>query len=362
MRIDYETLRTQLDGGYRDVFSKAYHYSVSLNPDNEYLDEKLTDLYDLLFTAQTEERPVEKIIGKKPDNFVKEYFSDFNLAHRIKSVFAMVYRMMFVSLVLEILNIAAHYGETGLMDIQSQDLKFFLFIPGGIIINLLISLIASKVALKTTKKTEAAWSMTVLGVFITGIFGFTKLFPLINFDYSISSAVSAIISLAVIIVYNAVNIIYRYKKYGTVKNIQREIYRDSYYKNLQNQDLVKTQLTVWKKRYAVLIRKNKTTDEKFIDEVQKAASGVKSLDVFLIAFFGVLVTGDSISKVMHGESVMDAVIYLFFAFLVGGVIIRFFHNIYMTNYAFNKNLVTRCRASGMNMPEFIDAELAKFTE
>ena len=61
--MEFELMKEQLNGEYRKVFEAAWIYGIMKNVSNEMLIDRLTELYDILLTAQTEGRDVRRIAG-----------------------------------------------------------------------------------------------------------------------------------------------------------------------------------------------------------------------------------------------------------------------------------------------------------
>lgn len=72
--LDTLSMAEKLKGDYRKVFEKADMYSILSSENEEAGDEKMMNLYDLLLEAQSNEKPVEKIVGTDIETFCKDYF------------------------------------------------------------------------------------------------------------------------------------------------------------------------------------------------------------------------------------------------------------------------------------------------
>lgn len=74
-QLAYETLHTT----YKKAFEDVSMYAIAHYLSGEKYEEAMLNLYDVLFQAQADGQPVEKIIGKDVEEFCKYYFADYGL-------------------------------------------------------------------------------------------------------------------------------------------------------------------------------------------------------------------------------------------------------------------------------------------
>ncbi|MCD8053593.1 MAG: hypothetical protein LUF00_06050 [Lachnospiraceae bacterium] len=79
-------MKEMLRDEYRETFARAESYGRISDLEEEYLEDCLADLGDLLYTAQEKGTPVEKLIGSNPEAFCRSYFSAFTVKDRVKHV------------------------------------------------------------------------------------------------------------------------------------------------------------------------------------------------------------------------------------------------------------------------------------
>lgn len=68
--------KDKLKGEYNKVFDRVEGYTIIRDIDEDTKEEMLMNLVDMLYSAQLDEKPVEKIVGKDIDQFCKEYFQN----------------------------------------------------------------------------------------------------------------------------------------------------------------------------------------------------------------------------------------------------------------------------------------------
>ena len=84
--MEFELMKEQLNGEYRKVFEAAWIYGIMKNVSNEMLIDRLTELYDILLTAQTEGRDVRRIAGSSTERFCKDLYGDYTPFDRLSSL------------------------------------------------------------------------------------------------------------------------------------------------------------------------------------------------------------------------------------------------------------------------------------
>ncbi len=72
--MGYDTLT----GGYKAIYDRAAGYGSYIDLDPDFLNECLTDLQDMLLTAQEHNTPLKKIIGESEEEFCRSYFSAYS--------------------------------------------------------------------------------------------------------------------------------------------------------------------------------------------------------------------------------------------------------------------------------------------
>lgn len=79
--MSFFTLSEQLKEPYKGVFDRVYLYANVQEITEEESNDAMLNLYDVLFTAQAEQKPVEQIVGDDIEAFCQQYFDQRKL-HR----------------------------------------------------------------------------------------------------------------------------------------------------------------------------------------------------------------------------------------------------------------------------------------
>lgn len=82
-QLAYETLHTT----YKKTFEDVSTYAVAHYLSGEKYEEAMFNLYDVLFQAQTDGMPVEKLIGNDIQQFCQQYFGDTTILEKVLTIF-----------------------------------------------------------------------------------------------------------------------------------------------------------------------------------------------------------------------------------------------------------------------------------
>ncbi len=83
--MNVNEMEKNLTGAYNEAFSTAVQYAMTKGYTKEKINESMSDLYDILLTAQEDGRPAEKVIGKDISYFCKNYFGKYSVSDFLKS-------------------------------------------------------------------------------------------------------------------------------------------------------------------------------------------------------------------------------------------------------------------------------------
>lgn len=69
--LTYRDYADKLEGEYREAYEKIYIYVNSFLTTGEEIEAAMNDIVDLLLSAQKDGKPVETVVGKDLQTFVK---------------------------------------------------------------------------------------------------------------------------------------------------------------------------------------------------------------------------------------------------------------------------------------------------
>ncbi len=357
--MDYNVMETQLNGEYREVFAKAQLYSTLKHIPDDVTGEKMSELYDLLLTAQTDKKPVNKLIGKDENKFLKNFFSDYTIRERLKSIPSVLYRWAWVILVIETIEaIAADNTIKNFFHIRSDVSGYGIGLVTAVLLYLICNTVLAPVLLKKKKVSYGGWYFMLLAM----IFVFIGIGVEVFGDVSVMLLTHPFIlcSAIYIVVYLIVRSIWRYRNYGSVRNTRKQIEQDSYYRNLYDKDMEKIYLEGWRSRYNRLSKKGKVTAEGFIDKLKKEEKTTMTTMTILVPVLFAVVIAFAAFDVARDSTWYDT---LFFVAVIGTIeyfIARWIIRSEKKQSAMRTGVIRRCEESGMTMPEYIDAKLEEY--
>ena len=356
--MNYSIMETQFHGEYRAVFTKALSYLFTLSLQEDYADEKMADLYDLLLTAQTQNTPVERVVGKDTERFVREFFSDYSLMDRLRSVAERIKTLAWIMLIIEMLTICGdEHPVQNFFSIRVNVAAYGVGLLLGMVL-LVIHAFLRPTVLRAKKMDSSKWSLVLGGIFI--VLMVVSIVLLHDLTFELPAAPIVFGCAAYLIVYYSTCAVLNYRRYGTVQNVRKKLYKDSYYSSLQDKDIDRqckeAILKGWKKRYAKQIKKGKLTEEQCLDDAKKYERfekiGARVTDVLFVIIPLLFVW-----QVARESEWLDT---LFFAVLIAAVefaVWRFFRKIEAGNTMRRNRFLTDCEQRGMTLPAYVEEKL-----
>lgn len=361
--MDYTVMETQLKDEYREVFSKAQVYATLKHIADDVMDEKMTELYDLLLTAQTDGKPVNKLIGRDENKFLKNFFGDYTFIERLKRLPANLYNVAWVVFVLECIEaIAADDTIKNFFNIKSDVSGYGVGALTAILLYLISDCILAPILLK--KKKDGSnyrgqyFPLIVIALFVVFIGIGTHFSDDISFI--LPTAPFIIGSGLYIVIYLIVRSVWRLKNYGSLRNTRRQIEQDSYYRNLQNRDMEKAILQGWQARYERLSKKGKVTAEGYLDKLKKEEKLQKNFTNIGIPLLFVAVSAFFVIDVALDSTWYDTLIFIALIGTIEYFIARWTVRSEKKQAAIRTRLLDDCEKQSISLPEYIKQRLADF--
>ena len=358
--MDITVLETQLKDEYRDVFESAHVYATLKNIENAFSHEKMLELFDLLITAQSEQKPVNKLVGSDVNKFCKDFFSDYTIVERLRFLPVSLYRVSWFVFILELIELFAMDNPLRDFFTIKADMSGY---GAGALVAALAYLITDVVLIpvfnRNKKIKPGVWYGIVIVVMIA----------LIAASVSLSGKLTLMLPVwpfllgsgLYIIAYIVVRAVWRYMNYGTIRNSRKILEKDSYYRNLEDRDLEKILLEGWQKQYGRRLKKGKTTAESYLDDLKKnEALNDKMFRYVTPLIYAALCVFAVIQVASDGSGFWDTI---FFAVLISAVaffIYRWIYKIEAKNAALRKKHIINCEQQGKTMPEYIEETLESF--
>lgn len=351
--------KEKLLGEYRDTFEKIETYSMLHGFDEDTDNEMMMNMLDILYTAQVNNKPVEKIIGSDIEQFCKDYFSECNKGEPIlRRLPQFLYSLSVLIFVLSIIEIIFPEENIPVTKATVNVNGILVGMICGIVVSLVIGYIGEKILFKL-KKVKA--NLTAIIIFV--IFVATCIFAtIISVDETVNIKLfpALVISSIFIVVYKGWQLFGRYKKYGSLKkpvkeNSLKQIWRESFNEGLEEQ---KYKIAIklrkqYEKKNAKLKKKGKSeiTPQEYSEWLHKR--NIKNrkiyeyaLSIFYIVIYIVFLIEEFMSGGTVKECVIESVCAFVFLFIIYLFVMKF-----AKVYDMNEKFLNKCDEEGVTIIE-----------
>lgn len=214
--LDVTSMEKQLKGRYKDVFQKVCLYGKTKKVEENFYKERLNNIFNKLLIAQNTLRPVEEVVGRNLEGFCRDFFRTKGFDTIVQDLLRLI-NVISLSMFVLILGNYATVKDP----LPIDEAKISMLVVVSVII--ICCLIAITSRLVNGKFKLGGKSLVVLGLFV--ILLVFAMDILIGFITMLAEANTFLPVLPVLIgtgayvlVYNAVNWLIRYKRYGSIKN------------------------------------------------------------------------------------------------------------------------------------------------
>lgn len=355
--MDYNSMEEQLKNDYREVFEKAELYGVIKNIDTDVMDDKLMNLFDLLLTAQANEKPVKNVIGSDVEAFCEGYFQDYNMKERIRRFPKLFYRMMKFIFIFEVIDFLwIQDSETSVFRASSNILPYLIGILVGIIGTFLVDIVVRPLMFKLKKVKVIIYYIGILFVQIILIFiGVTFVD---YYEISVLMFPVIIISFGYIVIYLAIRSVRRYKQYGTVRKpklVESDYDKVSLKKSIEislPNELVKK----FEKKNKRLAGRGKPeiTPEQFMMDIRKEDSKTVKMWEIMKYVYALFVIIPVVMDYFVSESgIIDSLIFMCILAVTEFCIYRGCKKVSSAGVDAREKLIDECERLGVNIIEYV---------
>lgn len=355
--MDYNSMEEQLKDDYREVFEKAELYGVIKNIDTDVMDDKLMNLFDLLLTAQTNEKPVKNVIGSDVETFCEGYFQDYNIKERIRRFPKLFYRMMKFIFIFEVIDFLwLQDNDVSIFRASSNVLPYLIGILVGIIGAFLVDIIVRPLMFKTKKVKVICYYIGILLLQITLIFiGVTFV---VYHEISVIMFPVIVISFGYIVIYLAIRSVRRYKQYGTVRKpklVESDYDKVSLKKSIEialPNELVKK----YEKKNKRLAERGKPeiTPEQFMNDIRKEDSKTVKMWKIMRYVYAMFVIVPAVTDYFVSESgIIDSLIFMCILAVTEFFIYRACKKVSDAGVDAREKLMNECERLGVNIIEYV---------
>lgn len=353
--MNVNEMEKNLTGAYNEAFSTAVQYAMTKGYTKEKINESMSDLYDILLTAQEDGRPAEKVIGKDISYFCKNYFGKYSVSDFLKSTGEFIFRACIFLVIWELLNFV-FYSE-GFMAYMGgkADLTPYIFgLSIAIVTNVISFFVVAPLTAKNRKVGDLSNVILCIAMFAVVFLSTEYKLPI---DANVKVWVILTILVSYIVIYFTIRSVIRYRKYGTICDIYKKAFKENWKKAYQDYPMQKGVLEGWQWRYNRLLKKGKVTEETFLEKLKKEQKINVAADKVTTVFMVVLVVPFAVDILRDSEALWAGLIGV----AVFCLIVFFAYSIFLkpmkkSTVVFGK-LLNECEKSGLTMPKFIEEKL-----
>lgn len=339
----------------------------------EKINESMSDLYDILLTAQEDGRPVEKVIGKDISYFCKNYFGKYSVSDFLKSTGEFIFRACIFLVIWELLNFVFYSGGfmafmDGKADLtpyifglsiaymgEKADLTPYIFgLSIAIVTNVISFFVVAPLTAKNRKVGDLSNVILCIAMFAAVFLSTEYKLPI---DANVKVWVILTILVSYIVIYFTIRSVIRYKKYGTICDIYKKAFKENWKKAYQDYPMQKGVLDGWKLRYNRLLKKGKVTEETFLEKLKKEQKINVVADKVTTVFMVVLVVPFAVDILRDSEALWAGLIGVGVFCLIEFIAYSIFLKPMKKLTVVFEKLLNECEKSGMTMPKFIDEKL-----
>ncbi len=320
--MDFEVMESYLTGEYKDTFSRVRGYGAFKDISSDEMNERLEELYDILYTAQNQKKDVKKIVGNDLEKFCKDFFGDYGILDRLKKIPALIYKACWITFIFSLISILSAVSPIKNLFKTTDDMAGILI--GAMIIfitDFVCAIIIAPLIPKVKKIKSETWSFIALGftivVFICVFVAFNDI------SIKVKAFYVCLISLIYILAYLAVTLTERYKRFGTIKNVSKAMKKAKRERAPIDLNLKKSYLEGSLTRFRRLVKRGKTDEFGYIETLRKDKKMYANSYKIYYAV-GLLCGGFCFIETAITESILDALIFGLILFVILWFIMRFF--------------------------------------
>nr|MBP3599046.1 DUF1048 domain-containing protein [Eubacterium sp.] len=357
---DYMQYAEKLQGEYKEVFGKAEMFVGLKNMEGKHLEEMMMDLLDLLLTAQSEGKAVEKVVGTDMEKFCKSYFSGFTAKYYLKEAPRYLYRMMWLVFIFELLEIFTYMinGEFQWHS-STSDIGGYMtgFLTGWLF--LVIANVSLRPLMFRVKwLTSGVCSVIFIVGFIVILIASCHLIEMVVLQVPV--ILSASISGGYVLIYFVVRSIWRYRHHGSIRKEKDPLETPKpKFSEMVARELPGQLLERYEKKNMRRMRKGKPlmTPEEYMDVLRKENRRSEISGKFWIAAC-VLFLVIMIVNVAKDSTVVDTLFFIGILLVVEIPAVLLFRFSFWSDRK-RRELVEECERRGITIVEYVEEEKQK---
>lgn len=351
--MDYSYMEAQLRDEYREVFEKTELYGVISEVNTEVQDELMMNLFDLLLTAQTEGKPVEKIVGPDMEKFCKEYFQNYNWKERMKYFPVQIYRFMRAVFILELLDFFLLEENVDLLRAQSDITPYI----GGFGLSLVFTMIVDVFVRPMMFRLRIKPIFYYIGILVFWAAALVICILLTDgLVFAIPMFPILVVSGTYVTLYLIIRSVWRYRRYGSIRRPRSEA--KQFERSIEKESQEMLMLDIMLKRYQ---SKNKRLEKKgkkgltpgeYTAQVRAEYEKVKNSWKWGIVIFAIIILAGVIPTALT-STFWDTVLFtLVLCVVETGIYYWFIFKIERDNNRARKDILDACDREGISVIEY----------
>lgn len=350
--MDFTYMTEQLRGEYREIFEKTELYGTFSEVNAEVQDDLMMNLFDLLLTAQEEEKPVEKIIGSDMEKFCKEYFQNYDWRERMRYFPANLYRLTRAIFILELLDYFCLEENVDLFQAQSNITPYLGGFGLSLIFTMMVDIFIRPMIFRLKIKPYLyyvgfllVWAGTIaLCIRLTdGMVLGIPMFPIL--------LVSGIYNL----IYLMIRSVWRYRHYGSIRRPHSEAreFERSAEKASMEQIMLDMMVKKYKSKNRRLEKKGKKglTPGEYTEQVRGEYEKLRHSWIWGLLIFAAVILPSIIFTALS-STLWDTVLFALVIIVVESGIYWFIFSTERNNNQIRKDILDACEDEGISVIEY----------
>lgn len=356
--LDTLAMGNMLSGEYKEAFQKIDLYGSMNNVNVDVYEDRMLNLYDMFTAAQSEEKPVDKIIGKDIESFCQDYFKVYEKSYPIKKVIGRIAYLSMIMFVFSAIEILWQIDEgIKLNDMKVDIIPFLVGCGVGVILLVLCKLATKNLIFKNDKIKPMFYYIFILLFIIIGIVIANKFLG----DYAVDLPLLPVLIVSGVFsfVYYGVTAIVRYKKTGTISKMTKadKAERKEFDKEIEFQSGVKESAQIMAKRFEKLRKKNEKkgkpeyTYKEFTKVIVDEAKYTGVYNLIMILIFVTATVVPAVKSCLAGEYVeggLYAGIFGTLMFFVARLMVKSLNEVKRENL----HVLKECEEQGIDVIEY----------
>lgn len=355
-----------LRGEYRETFEQIALYGDMSELNEQFVEDRVLNIYDLLMEAQKDERPVEKIVGTDLKQFCEEYFSPDEKGFWTKEVFKRIFRVSVIMLVLVFIDCIIYYTKEGAFSLQRVSMTAKPFVVGTIVAAVLMffgKFVREKLMFGNSKVKPILYYIIAFLIFALGI-GFGTV-ALDRLDLEISVLPVMGICGGYCLIYLIAVCSGRYRKHGSLKDPDKPSREEKAEKKaIQKEISMRSEMISnareMEKRYRKLRAKNekKGKPEYTMVDFAKLIKKETNLKLYKPVFVAVpsIATVRLFVSVGSSENMKLAVLVAGVFAVVMYFMWRFIWNVCTEVFVAQRTVIEECENRGIDIVEYVSLQ------